>query len=64
MSPDIAKTVWGDTVEFAEKANDRATAFYSYEWTSMPNKLSYMNARIECSQQQSRCAKCLPSRSF
>jgi hypothetical protein len=22
MSPDIAKTVWGDTVEFAEKANE------------------------------------------
>jgi hypothetical protein len=42
MSPEIAKTVWENTVNFAEKANEpgKFTAFCSYEWTSMPNSMN------------------------
>jgi hypothetical protein len=41
-SPEIARTVWGNTVGFAEKANEpgKFTAFCSYEWTSMPNSMN------------------------
>jgi hypothetical protein len=42
MSPDIAGTVWKETVALAEKANEpgKFTAFCSYEWTSMPNNMN------------------------
>jgi hypothetical protein len=34
-SPEVAKTVWDNTVKFAEEANEpgKFTAFCSYEWT-------------------------------
>src|SRR5215510_546537 len=39
MSPEIAGTVWKNTVDLADQANQpgKFTAFCSYEWTSMPN---------------------------
>jgi hypothetical protein len=42
LSPEITKTVWDNTVDFAEKANEpgKFTAFCSYEWTSMPNNMN------------------------
>jgi hypothetical protein len=41
-SPSIAKTVWEETVQAAEEANQPGTftAFCSYEWTSMPNNMN------------------------
>jgi hypothetical protein len=42
MSPEIAHTVWDNTVDLANKANEpgKFTAFCSYEWTSMPNNMN------------------------
>jgi hypothetical protein len=42
LNPDITKTVWDNTVAFAEKANEpgKFTAFCAYEWTSMPSMLA------------------------
>ncbi len=42
MTPEIAGTVWKETVEIADKANEpgKFTAFCSYEWTSMPNNMN------------------------
>jgi hypothetical protein len=42
LNPDITKTVWDNTVTFAEKANEpgKFTAFCAYEWTSMPNNMN------------------------
>ena len=42
LSPEIAHTVWGENIQFAEKANEpgKFTAFCSYEWTSMPNNMN------------------------
>ena len=42
MDPEVAHTVWENTVEFAEEANEpgKFTAFCSYEWTSMPNNMN------------------------
>jgi hypothetical protein len=42
LSPEIAHTVWGENIEFANKANEpgKFTAFCSYEWTSMPNNMN------------------------
>jgi hypothetical protein len=42
MSPDIARTVWDNNVELANKANEpgKFTAFCAYEWTSMPNNMN------------------------
>ena len=42
MNPEVAKTVWDNTVKFAEEANEpgKFTAFCSYEWTSMPNNMN------------------------
>src|SRR5262249_26020943 len=39
MSPEIAGSVWKETIDAANKANEpgKFTAFCSYEWTSMPN---------------------------
>jgi hypothetical protein len=41
-SPEVSKTVWDNTVKFAEEANKpgKFTAFCSYEWTSMPNNMN------------------------
>jgi Protein of unknown function (DUF3604) len=41
-SPEVAHTVWDNTVGFAEAANEpgKFTAFCSYEWTSMPNNMN------------------------
>jgi hypothetical protein len=41
-SPELARTVWAQNVELAEKANDpgKFTAFCSYEWTAMPNNMN------------------------
>ncbi|HEY6240508.1 MAG TPA: DUF3604 domain-containing protein, partial [Burkholderiales bacterium] len=41
-SPEIAGTVWKETVAIAEKANvpGKFTTFCSYEWTSMPNNMN------------------------
>jgi hypothetical protein len=41
-SPEVAGTVWKETVALAEKANEprKFTAFCSYEWTSMPNNMN------------------------
>jgi Protein of unknown function (DUF3604) len=41
-SPEVAGTVWKETIALAEKANDprKFTAFCSYEWTSMPNNMN------------------------
>ena len=41
-SPEVAKTVWDETVRYAEDANEpgKFTAFCSYEWTSMPNNMN------------------------
>jgi hypothetical protein len=42
MSPEIAGTVWKETIDAANKANEpgKFTAFCSYEWTSMPNNMN------------------------
>src|SRR5262249_8326262 len=42
MSPEVAGTVWKETVQFANEANQpgKFTAFCSYEWTSMPNNMN------------------------
>ena len=42
MSPEIAHTVWDNNVDLANKANEpgKFTAFWSYEWTSMPNNMN------------------------
>jgi hypothetical protein len=42
MDPKIARTVWEQTVQAANKANEpgKFTAFCSYEWTSMPNNMN------------------------
>ncbi|NLS07097.1 DUF3604 domain-containing protein [Rhizobium sp. P32RR-XVIII] len=42
LSPEIAHTVWGENIDFANKANEpgKFTAFCSYEWTSMPNNMN------------------------
>ncbi len=39
MTPEVAGTVWQETVKAAEENNHpgKFTAFCSYEWTSMPN---------------------------
>ncbi len=41
-SPEVAGTVWMQTVDLANKANEpgKFTAFCSYEWTSMPNNMN------------------------
>jgi len=41
-SPEVASTVWKETVAAAEKANvpGKFTAFCAYEWTSMPNNMN------------------------
>ncbi len=41
-SPQVAGTVWKETVALAEKATEpgKFTAFCSYEWTSMPNNMN------------------------
>jgi hypothetical protein len=41
-SPEIAGTVWKETADLANKANEpgKFTAFCSYEWTSMPNNMN------------------------
>jgi hypothetical protein len=42
MGPQIAHTVWAETVRLANEANEpgKFTAFCSYEWTSMPNNMN------------------------
>jgi hypothetical protein len=42
MSPEIAHTIWDETVKIANNANEpgKFTAFCSYEWTSMPNNMN------------------------
>ena len=42
MGPQIAHTVWAETVKLANEANEpgKFTAFCSYEWTSMPNAMN------------------------
>lgn len=42
MNPAIAGTVWKETVDAAQAANEpgKFTAFCSYEWTSMPNNMN------------------------
>jgi Protein of unknown function (DUF3604) len=42
MGPEIAHTVWDETVKLANEANEpgKFTAFCSYEWTSMPNAMN------------------------
>jgi hypothetical protein len=37
--PTLARTIWDDYVETADKFNEpgRFTALIGYEWTSMPN---------------------------
>jgi hypothetical protein len=42
MDPQIAGTVWKETIAAAEAANEpgKFTAFCSYEWTSMPNNMN------------------------
>ncbi len=42
MAPEIAHTVWDQTVQFANEANEpgKFTAFCAYEWTSMPNNMN------------------------
>src|SRR5262252_7952709 len=42
LSPEIAHTVWAESIQFANKANEpgKFTAFCSYEWTSMPNNMN------------------------
>jgi hypothetical protein len=41
-SPQVAGTVWQETVALADKANEpgKFTALCSYEWTSMPNNMN------------------------
>jgi len=40
--PEVAGTVWKETIALAEQANQpgKFTAFCSYEWTSMPNNIN------------------------
>jgi hypothetical protein len=42
MNPQIAGTVWKETIAAAQSANEpgKFTAFCSYEWTSMPNNMN------------------------
>jgi Protein of unknown function (DUF3604) len=42
MSPEVARTVWKENIELADKANEpgKFTAFCSYEWTAMPNNMN------------------------
>jgi hypothetical protein len=42
MQPEVASTVWKETVKAADEANQpgKFTAFCSYEWTSMPNNMN------------------------
>jgi hypothetical protein len=42
LSPELAHTVWQNTIDFANKANEpgKFTAFCSYEWTSVPNNMN------------------------
>jgi hypothetical protein len=42
MSPEIARTVWQQNVELANKANEpgKFTTFCAYKWTSMPNNIN------------------------
>jgi Protein of unknown function (DUF3604) len=42
MTPEVAGTVWKETIEAADKANQpgKFTAFCSSEWTSMPNNMN------------------------
>jgi Protein of unknown function (DUF3604) len=42
LNPEVTKTVWDETVKFAEEANKpgKFTTFCAYEWTSMPNNMN------------------------